>query len=623
MLIKFVQQLLQSKDSNGNNFQALLDEGLNHLNSGDYQIAEESFLKVLQSDTSNLDAVSSLIMLYQKNGHYDKAVEILNQAIILHPDNAYLYFNLGNFYQALKQYSRAIISYKKSLSFQPGQAITHYNLSKALLLSGYKDKAIAAMEEAGKIYLTGFHYKEAVDVFRELVQLAPEKVSAHIGLADSLERCGELQDAVEEYLSILKADPKNPDIYLKLGNIYIDDQPNKAIDYYNKALEIVPDSAAVYCCIGVALKSQGKLDTAISRFEHATKLKPELVEAHYNLGLTYFEKGDIKSAIECFEKCQIINNGLPWNLDKHDYLNDISISKTESNPGIAPLHKYKHDLEQFEYLLKQKLLPDSYSIVVKSYSELVNNYSDYKITNVKNSIALPEIVAKTYNRPLYVNHGHMFHNPVINPALNTKEIEKNYLGSEPNVIYIDNLLTDEAISVLQEFCFTSVIWHEVKNGYLGAYLNNGFFSELLLQIAMKLRESFPSIFDNYQLQTMWAYKYDSQLEGIRMHADNAAVNVNFWITEDEANLNPDSGGLVVYKHDAPEDWGFNKYNTDSKAIEDYLESVKSESVTVPYRKNRAVIFDSDLFHRTDDFSFKEGYKNRRINITMLYGLRSS
>jgi hypothetical protein len=44
-------------------------------------------------------------------------------------------------------------------------------------------------------------------------------------------------------------------------------------------------------------------------------------------------------------------------------------------------------------------------------------------------------------------------------------------------------------------------------------------------------------------------------------------------------------------------------------------------VTIPYRANRAVIFDSDLFHETDRIEFRDGYKNRRINITMLYGRR--
>ncbi len=44
-------------------------------------------------------------------------------------------------------------------------------------------------------------------------------------------------------------------------------------------------------------------------------------------------------------------------------------------------------------------------------------------------------------------------------------------------------------------------------------------------------------------------------------------------------------------------------------------------MTVPYRRNRGVIFDSDLFHSTADVDFRPGYENRRINVTMLFGYR--
>jgi hypothetical protein len=48
---------------------------------------------------------------------------------------------------------------------------------------------------------------------------------------------------------------------------------------------------------------------------------------------------------------------------------------------------------------------------------------------------------------------------------------------------------------------------------------------------------------------------------------------------------------------------------------------KSMGPRIPYRSNRAVVFSSDYFHETDRTHFKEGYINRRINLTMLYGRR--
>ena len=44
-------------------------------------------------------------------------------------------------------------------------------------------------------------------------------------------------------------------------------------------------------------------------------------------------------------------------------------------------------------------------------------------------------------------------------------------------------------------------------------------------------------------------------------------------------------------------------------------------MVVPHRQNRVVLFNSDLFHETARFTFKPGYKNRRINVTMLFGRR--
>jgi hypothetical protein len=120
---------------------------------------------------------------------------------------------------------------------------------------------------------------------------------------------------------------------------------------------------------------------------------------------------------------------------------------------------------------------------------------------------------------------------------------------------------------------------------------------------------------------MWAYKYDSHCSGIGVHADAAAINVNFWTTPDAANLSPGAGGLAIYTHDAPRTWSYKHFNHDHARIKAYLESVGAQKITVPYRANRAVIFDSGLFHATDTFRFREGYENRRVNLTMLYGTR--
>ena len=77
----------------------------------------------------------------------------------------------------------------------------------------------------------------------------------------------------------------------------------------------------------------------------------------------------------------------------------------------------------------------------------------------------------------------------------------------------------------------------------------------------------------------------------------------------------------MYQSATPTNWTFNEMNKDEGSIRKLLAADGYKNVTVPYRQNRIVIFDSKLFHKTDEFRFKEGYENRRINLTFLYGTR--
>ena len=129
------------------------------------------------------------------------------------------------------------------------------------------------------------------------------------------------------------------------------------------------------------------------------------------------------------------------------------------------------------------------------------------------------------------------------------------------------------------------------------------------------------MFGRHTLRYPWAFNYDSRESGTHVHADEATINVNFWITPDEANRDPEHGGLVVWDAAAPADWDFTQFNVDVGLMEGYLAQQGANARRIPYRSNRAVIFDSSLFHKTDHFTFGPEYCERRFNITLLYGRR--
>ena len=102
-----------------------------------------------------------------------------------------------------------------------------------------------------------------------------------------------------------------------------------------------------------------------------------------------------------------------------------------------------------------------------------------------------------------------------------------------------------------------------RTANIGAFLGDGFASPLLLQIAGRTSPASAAYFRHASFSTQaWAFKHDSAWRGLNIHADAAAVNVNFWITPDDANLDPESGGLVVWDKGSPREWDFETYNSD-------------------------------------------------------------
>jgi Flp pilus assembly protein TadD len=459
---------------------------------------------------------------------------------------------------------------------------------------------------------------------RGLVGLDPRSGEAWLGLARALQKAGEPREAIAAYGSALANGAPAAGVELQLGVLHAGlGEHERAIVHLERAVADAPGDADALCMLGVVMNDLSRFDDAARVFERSLALRPDFSEAHFNLGLSRFERADFAGAARSFARCVVLNRGEPWSAARRAVLDrDPEPRFAPKDMGVNPV-KLGHDCEQLEYLLALGRLPESYRGVLADYRALLAEVGGVDLGSlVPFDEARHRLVARTYKRPVHIADVPPPAGTLINPALDTKAIEDRYLGSKPNILAVDDLLTPDAIQALRKFCLESTIWNNVKPGYLGAYFYDGFCTELLLRLAWDLRERFPRIFRGFPLQMMWGYKCQSRLPGLGLHADAAAVNVNFWITEDEANLDPTRGGLLVYPQAAPADWGFSKFNTDSDTIQAFLRSTGGEPVRVPYRANRAVIFDSDLFHATDSPSFRDGYTSRRINITLLYGLRT-
>lgn len=403
-------------------------------------------------------------------------------------------------------------------------------------------------------------------------------------------------------------------------------QPERALFHLRWALRWLPGDLRLYtlwCQILFREKQYEQIESVIQQMQYVHPGSDEIETQRAYLAL---QRWDWPTACRLFDRAYRLRRGVAWN----DIPERIPVDQPEIQAQgriETTLVKLQHDAAQLAFLRQGDYLPPAFSHLESAYQQIlkalaseVPTASDSKDRFIRLSAAQSESIALFYGRNVHISPVPAFPRKTLDPDWNAAEKQAAYLEKDPACIVIDQFLQPDTAEALLHFCQKSTIWHDDTRpgGYLGAYMDDGFNCELLYQIADELRERMPQVFGDLVLQHMWAYTYASRKNGIGIHGDNAAVNVNFWITPDDANLEPGTGGMKVYNVRAPEHWSFETYNQDTAQIEAYLSEQQAQAETIAYAHNRAVIFDGRLFHETDHFHFADAYLKKRINITLLF-----
>ena len=468
----------------------------------------------------------------------------------------------------------------------------------------------------GGLYLQMRNYEKAKNILEHVLKVEPFNVNANSNLGLLYTELSEYLKAIACHKKILDVDSNHADTHNNLGINYKQlGQYDLAKNHLNKAIEINPNHANAYNNLGTLLKTMGENEKAIVALSKALKINPNFLQAQVNLSNLYLsKKKNFEKATE--ESYKALKLTL-----------DLSYKISNSYGKNIKLFRLKHDFEQSEYLKKINYSVEGLNEFHSLSKEILNRKENLENENNFNKeifLKYDEIKSlMPFYKTVSIYNSPRLAGSALNPEKDWKKVENDYLKSKNEIIYIDNFLSNEAIKELRNFSLISKIWiHQYKNKYLGAFSDSGFISPLHFQIGTELQEKLPNLFGKYEIEKFWGFKYDTTLgQGIGIHADFAYLNLNFWITPDEFNNNKTNGGLKVYDAPAPNDWSFDRYNGNASEIYNFLKEKNAKCEIVPYKYNRAVLFNSAYFHETDKIDFKKGYESRRINITYLFGTR--
>lgn len=260
--------------------------------------------------TVNLNAqdLNSAIQL-TRSEQFDKADQAFKTLIQKEPGNSKYYFYHGENF--LLEYFNDTISnslvvatkaakeeFEKGVNANPNDPLNYIGLAKVAFYLG-DNKTADEMRAKARSFL--LPYKK----IKKINPPAKEYAFALAKIAESYIKDNQVDTSLAFPLlrEAVKIDPKNPDIYLITGDIYmlINDGSN-AIKNYNLAQFADPQSPTANMKIGYVYAKSRALQSAIPFFEEAIKLNENYAPAYRELGQLYWRAGRIEQSKNYFKQ---------------------------------------------------------------------------------------------------------------------------------------------------------------------------------------------------------------------------------------------------------------------------------------------------------------------------------
>jgi tetratricopeptide (TPR) repeat protein len=183
---------------------------------------------------------------------------------------------------------QAIKAGKAAVEKDPKDAEAHYYLGKALLAENRTEQALREFKSVSRLGIEGKNIPETE--FRQTI-------------AKLYLQCNEGEEALKEYLLLIKSHPENPDYFYWAGKIFSDrNRTDLAEQYLSQAVSLNPKEGRYHFALGVALYQNKKIRDANIALENALKADPSNGQVHFYMGKVHKDSKDYAGALPSFEK---------------------------------------------------------------------------------------------------------------------------------------------------------------------------------------------------------------------------------------------------------------------------------------------------------------------------------
>ena len=260
--------------------------GVMDLDNGNAVSAETNFALALK-DTKKKD-VEELIAIgraytYSTKPNYKKAIEVLNKAKLINPNDAIVQLALGDAYYGDKNQNEAYAAYRNAFQFDP--TLLRAKMQLGVLLKGAKS------------------YDEAIKSFNEVIAINPNYGPVYRELAETYYKWGRnkpsksseyMQTAIGHYEKYLSLTDYSLNSRMRHADFLVLVKDYKALEAEaNKMIEMDKVNPRIFRYLGYSAYENGNADLAIKSLESyiANPSNKVIAKDYLYLGTAKFKKG--------------------------------------------------------------------------------------------------------------------------------------------------------------------------------------------------------------------------------------------------------------------------------------------------------------------------------------------
>ena len=236
----------------------------------------------------NAQNLTMLAMALDWSGRYDEAIEIALRGVDSDPLSAEAHAVTAEIYMDKGNWARALDEIETAVKLSPDNALVQRN-------RGY------VLDNQGR-------HKEAVSAFARAAELAPKLGYIYTTAGNGYLALGEYDNAITQYEKTVEATPDSPVGYDALGHASaLAGDPDRGLSMLKKAIEIDPEYGPAYAHLGRLYYTQLNYESAIDNFLKAFDLGVSNEEYFYELGLAYAYLDDCTNAVKWLQKALEVN----------------------------------------------------------------------------------------------------------------------------------------------------------------------------------------------------------------------------------------------------------------------------------------------------------------------------